>query len=142
MFLNLVFSIAAALCFRGLQRCIDYRFRLYDYKLRLWRLRISAGTTTNFSYHDYRFRLLSTGTEMNTSFSELLRLITTQFDLVVSTTNSGYRMYRLQILAMASIMPVRPRLARALHSMWQSYVGFLTTTNSGYSSLLLNDYKF
>jgi hypothetical protein len=54
LFLNLVFSIAAGLDLRGLQKGIDYKFRLYDYKFQLYdykfqllRLQISAITTTN-----------------------------------------------------------------------------------------------
>lgn len=135
--------MATALDFRGLQRCNDYRFRLYDYKFRLSRLQIPALTTTNFSYYDYRFRLLSTGIWANYGFL-------THWHPYLTTTNSGYWLFLQRNDYKFWLSACPPSTTNSGYGCWPTFflricrelrcknlssslVFWLTTTNSGYS---------
>ena len=112
------------------------------------RLQIPADTTTNFSYYDYRFRLLSTGP--SNVLHPLLALLkpseppatTTNSGYLaknrVTTTNSGYGWdsidYKFRLCASQSY---KNNLFIRVH-IWKSISYTACTTAPGLS----NDYKF
>ena len=115
------------------------------------RLQISALTTTNFSYYDYKFRLLSTGkappdrlasTLCKTANDYKFRLYAS--DICRSRKSSLRKpFYRLQIPAMASLVAFVRCLAKVTfgNPFPRNCVFRVTTTNSGYAGQVY-DYKF
>lgn len=107
------------------------------------RLQISALTTTNFSYYDYKFRLLSTGkAPPDCLVSTLCKTANDyKFRLYASGVRhchkSGLRkpFYRLQIPAMAPLVAFVRCLAKVTfgNPFPRNCVFGVTTTNSGYA---------
>ena len=121
-----------------------HRLRIPAIRLQIpaTRLQISAITTTDFSYYDYKFRLLSTGKAPSDSLESTLYG-------PITTTNSGYThqapaaaekscllqpFYRLQIPAMAPLVAFFRCLAKVTFgNPFPRYCVFrVSTTNSGY----------
>ena len=116
------------------------------------RLQIPALTTTNFSYYDYKFRLLSTGQPPPDRLASTLCKTANDYKFrlcasgVCRSRKSSLRkpFYRLQIPAMAPLVAFVRCLAKVTfgNPFPRNCVFRVTTTNSGHGSLISNDYRF